>query len=263
MPTSTLVVKYGGHAMDDPALCLPFAKALAQLCALDMRCVVVHGGGPHINALLKRLHIESRFVNGLRVTDTATMEVVEMVLCGQVNKAVVTLLQQADVNAVGMCGKDGGLLHAHVRDPAFGLVGDVHTVNARVLDTLLDAGFVPVVAPVALGPAETSGASLNVNADTAAGAIAGALCADYFVLISDVPGVLDAKGTLLPCLSRAEIETHMASGVIHGGMIPKVKACLHALNAGCRKALILDGRAQSSLARFLLHKEPLGTVVEA
>lgn len=260
MPT-TIVVKYGGHAMEDAALREPFAEALAHLCAHDMRFVVVHGGGPQINTLLKRLHIESHFVNGLRVTDEATMDAVEMVLCGQANKAVVTLFAAAGIDAVGISGKDGSLLQARPLDPTLGLVGDVYAVDERVLRVLLDAGFVPVVAPVALGPSVTI-PTLNINADTAAGAIAGALHADYFILVSDVPGVLDAQGTLIPHLCRAEIEAHIATGLIHGGMIPKVNACLHALNAGCRKALILDGRAQSSLARFLLHKEPLGTVVE-
>lgn len=256
---SVVVVKYGGHAMDDPALRAPFAAGLARLTARGMRLVVVHGGGPHINALLRRLNIESRFEQGLRVTDAATMEVVEMVLCGQVNKAVVTLFQRNGVRAVGISGKDAALFQARVRNPALGLVGEVDKVDAGVVRTLLDGGYVPVVAPVGMGE---DGSSLNINADTAAGAIAGALRAEFFVLASDVPGVLDAEGTLLPTLNRSAVARLRAEGVIHGGMIPKTEACLNALDAGCRRALILDGRAESSLERCLLDGAPLGTVVE-
>ncbi len=260
MSTPTVVIKYGGHAMDDPALCAAFAAGLARLSARDMRLVVVHGGGPQISAMLKKLHIESRFEQGLRVTDQPTMDVVEMVLCGQVNKAVATLFQQHGARAVGISGKDAALLRARPINPTLGLVGEVHAVDAGVVRTLLDGGYLPVVAPVAMGD---DGKSLNVNADTAAGAMAGALHAEYFVLISDVPGVLDADRRLIPALTRARIDALTAEGVIHSGMIPKVGACLHALDAGCRKALILDGRAESSLERYLLEGAPLGTVVEA
>lgn len=259
MSTPTVVVKYGGHAMEDPALRGPFADGLARLAASGMRLVVVHGGGPQISALLKRLNIESRFENGLRVTDDATMEVVEMVLCGQVNKAVSTLFQRHGARAVGISGKDAGLFQARVLNPALGHVGEVHTVNTGVVGALLDAGYLPVVAPVAMG---SEGASLNINADTAAGVMAGALQAEYFVLVSDVPGVLDADKQLIPSLNRADIALLKEQGVIHGGMIPKVDACLNALDAGCRRALILDGRAESSLERYLLQGAPLGTVVE-
>ncbi len=257
---NTVVIKYGGHAMDDPALSAPFAASLVRLAKQDMRFVVVHGGGPHISRLLERLHIETHFEQGLRVTDSPTMEAVEMVLCGQVNKAVVTLLQQEGGRAVGICGKDGGLFQARILRPELGLVGEVHTVNNGIITCLLDGGYIPIVAPVAMGP---QGISLNINADTAAGAMAGTLHAEYFVLVSDVPGVLDANHTLLPRLSRADIAELKASQVIHGGMIPKVDACLHALQAGCRKALILDGRAEASLEQYLLHNAPVGTVIEA
>lgn len=260
MSTPTVVVKYGGHAMDDPALCAAFAAGLARLAARGMRLVVVHGGGPQISAMLTRLCIESRFERGLRVTDQPTMDVVEMVLCGQVNKAVATLFQQHGARAVGISGKDAALFRARPVDPALGLVGDVHTVDVGIVRTLLDGGYLPVVAPVAMGD---NGESLNVNADTAAGAMAGALRADYFVLISDVPGVLDAEKRLIPSLTRARIDALTAEGVIHSGMIPKVGACLNALDAGCRTALILDGRAEASLERYLLEGAPLGTAVEA
>ena len=258
MNNATVVIKYGGHAMDKPELCTAFATDLAQLSAQDMGFVVVHGGGPQISALLKRLNIESRFENGLRVTDEATMAAVEMVLCGQVNKAVVASFAAHGARAAGISGRDGNLLRAVVKNPALGLVGEVEAVDPALILCLLEGGFVPVVAPVANGP---DGQALNINADTAAGALAGALAADYFILISDVPGVLDAEGRLITALTRAEIEKLRAEGVITGGMIPKVESCLHALDAGCQRALILDGRSPSSLRRYLLDDAPLGTVV--
>ena len=258
MNNAIVVIKYGGHAMDKPELCTAFATDLAQLSAQDMGFVVVHGGGPQISALLKRLNIESRFENGLRVTDEATMAAVEMVLCGQVNKAVVASFAAHGARAAGISGRDGNLLRAVVKNPALGLVGEVEAVDPALILCLLQGDFVPVVAPVANGP---DGQALNINADTAAGALAGALAADYFILISDVPGVLDAEGRLITSLTRAEIEKLRAEGVITGGMIPKVESCLHALDAGCQRALILDGRSPSSLRRYLLDDAPLGTVV--
>ncbi len=244
--------------MDDPALRAPFAQSLVALVKQGMRVVVVHGGGPHVNKMLKRLEIESHFVDGLRVTTAQTMDVVEMVLLGQVNKAVVSLVQDAGGNAVGICGLDGGLLQGTVLREELGLVGEVQKVQEGVLHCLLDGNFIPVVAPVLRGP---EGQNLNVNADTAAGAIAGALQAEYFVLVSDVPGVLDAQKNLLPSLNTASIAKLKQDGVIHGGMIPKVDSCLHALQAGCKRALILDGRAEASLQRYLLQDEALGTVI--
>ena len=259
MSTQTVVIKYGGHAMDKDELNAAFADDMAFL-QQSMRLVVVHGGGPQINALLNRLAIESRFEKGLRVTDADTMQAVEMVLCGQVNKSVVSRFLQHGARAAGLSGRDAGLLRARVKDPVLGLVGEVEKVDASVLACLLDGGFLPVVAPVASGP---EGQALNINADTAAGAVAGALHADYFVLISDVPGVLDADKKLIPSLDRARIAELLEAGVINGGMIPKVQSCLHALDEGCSRALILDGRQPSSLRRYLLDGEPLGTVVTA
>ncbi len=257
---STVVIKYGGHAMDDPALREPFAQSLVELASNGVRLVLVHGGGPQINSLLTRLEIQSHFVDGLRATDAATIEAVEMVLCGQVNKAVVTLIQEAGGSAVGICGKDARLFEANILRPELGFVGHVHSVNTAVIHCLVDGGFIPVIAPVAIG---AQGESLNINADTAAGALAGALQAEYFVLVSDVPGVLDADKKLLPSLRQQDIDRLKTQGTIYGGMIPKVDACIHALKAGCKKSLILDGRAQSSLKRYLLENAPLGTVIEA
>ena len=258
MSASLAVIKYGGHAMDQPDLASAFARDLALLHKENVRSVLVHGGGPQINSLLSRLGLVSHFVNGLRVTDEQTMEAVEMVLAGTVNKAVVASLIGHGVAACGLSGRDAGLLRADIKDPALGRVGTVNDVDPRVLTCLLDQGFVPVVAPIAQGPDLQA---LNVNADTAAGALAGALKAEYFVLISDVPGVLSKEGKLLPSLDRQAIATLIKAGVITGGMIPKVEACLFALAQGAGKALILDGRSPSSLARFLKDGEPLGTLV--
>ncbi len=258
----TVIIKYGGHAMDDPNLRAPFAKSLVELKEQGMHFALVHGGGPQINSLLERLKIKSRFENGLRVTCAATMEVVELVLCGQVNKAVVSLLQQAGALSVGISGQDARLFEAEVLKPELGLVGQVSAVNVGIVKTLLDANYIPVIAPVAAN-VDPNAQALNINADTAAGALAGALQAEYFVLVSDVPGVLDVDGKLMPHLQSNDIEALKQKGVISGGMIPKVDACLHALKAGCKKALILDGRAKASLQQYLIYNAPLGTVIEA
>ena len=259
MNTPVFVVKYGGHAMDDPALSAPFAGGLARLSARGMRLAVVHGGGPHISNMLNRLNIPSRFAHGLRVTDEAVMEVVEMVLCGQVNKSVVSLFLQHGVRAAGISGKDARLFVATRFNEELGLVGEIQSVDTALVTALLNAGFVPVIAPVA---ADVDGQSYNVNADTAAGALAGAMAAEYFILISDVPGVLDADKRLIPSLTRRHAAKLIQEGVVHGGMIPKIISCLHALDEGCKRALILDGRAESSLERCLLEGALLGTVVE-
>jgi acetylglutamate kinase len=258
MDKPVVVIKYGGHAMDDPALSAPFADGLARLNARGMRLAVVHGGGPQISKMLGRLNIPSRFEHGLRVTDAAVMEVVEMILCGQVNKNVVSLFLQHGVRAAGISGKDARLFTAGQLSGELGLVGEIQNVDAALVITLLDAGFVPIIAPVAIG---ADGQSYNINADTAAGALAGAMAAEYFVLISDVPGVLDADRRLIPSLTRREVAQLVQEGVVHGGMIPKVLSCLHALDEGCKRALILDGRAEASLERYLLEGAPLGTVV--
>ncbi len=252
------VIKYGGHAMDHADLAEAFASDVAALVKQKSRFVIVHGGGPQISRMLSRLAIESRFVNGLRVTDAETMKVVEMALAGSVNKDVVARLLSQKVPAVGISGRDGNLLTAKIRDPELGFVGDVTRVNAALLECLLSSDYVPVVAPIAQ---DEQYHALNVNADTAAGAIAGALQADTFVLLSDVPGVLDGDKNLIPSLDRAAIEKLIIACVISGGMIPKVEACLNALRLGARKALILDGRASNSLLHFVAGEKQSGTVI--
>ena len=259
MHAPVAVIKYGGRAMRDPALSESFVAGLASLGAQGMRFVVVHGGGPQIGEMLNALHIENRFEQGLRVTDKAVMQVVEMVLCGQVNKAVVSLCLRHGVRAAGISGKDGGLLTAGPLRKELGLVGKIRHVDPALLLALLNAAFVPVVAPVA---ADEQGKSYNINADTAAGALAGALQADYFVLISDVPGVVDKQGDLIASLQRCDVARLTKAGTVSGGMIPKLESCLQALDAGCRRALILDGRAPASFERYLTEGAPLGTAVK-
>ncbi len=261
MDTRYIVVKFGGHTMTDPALRDAFVEDLAPIAAQGRRCVVVHGGGPQISSLLRRLNIESRFEQGLRVTDEAAMEAVEMALSAQVNKELVGAFTAHGARAVGISGRDGGpLLRAKVKNPLLGRVGEVTAVDSDVLALLVQGGYVPVVSPIA---ESVDGGALNLNADTAAGAVAGALKAEFFVLMSDVPGVLDADKKLLPRLSRADIAALKESGVISGGMIPKVDACLHALDQGCEKALILNGAERSALRRLLEGDTGMGTVVTA
>lgn len=258
--TQYIVIKFGGHTMTDPALRDAFAMDLAPLAQEGRKCVVVHGGGPQISSMLKRLNIESHFEQGLRVTDDAAMEAVEMVLAGQVNKELVASFIAHGAKSAGLSGRDGTpLLKARVVNPKLGRVGAVTTVNPEILKVLIAGGFVPVVAPIAED--EEGKGALNINADTAAGAVAGALKAEYFVLISDVPGVLDADKKLLSSLTREDIASLKESGVINGGMIPKVDACLHALDKGCKKALILNGTEKSALRRLLQGESGLGTIV--
>ena len=256
MSDEIFVIKYGGHAMDDAELNVRFAQDAAALMAQGKRIVIVHGGGPMISGMLKRLGIESVFKDGLRVTDAATMQVVEMVLSGAVNKAVVSLFERNGARAVGFSGKDGSCLVAEQISADYGLVGNVTCVDPTLFKLALDAGYVPVIAPVAVSAA---GEALNVNADSAAGAVAGALKAHCFVLVTDVPGVLNASGELMPELTRAEVAAHIADGVISGGMIPKVQSCLSAMDLGVARAMIVDGRKAGNLADCLLNRGGVGT----
>ncbi len=247
-----LAIKYGGHAMDDPLLNKAFAESLVSIQKQGWDILVGHGGGPAINAMLDTLGIKSKFHNGLRVTDQSTMYVVEMVLAGHINPFVVSLFCKAGLRAVGLTGKDARTVQAFpmgLKDGVdMGLVGENITVNPALVRTLLENGYTPVVAPIAYGP---EGRSLNINADTATGALAGALCADAFLLVTDVEGVRGADGQRIPSLSRKDALALMDSGVISGGMIPKVQSCLDALDAGCRKAVIFDGRAAGNLEILL------------
>jgi acetylglutamate kinase len=269
----TIVVKYGGHAMGNETLAAQFGRDIALLKQVGVNPVVVHGGGPQINAMLQRLAIPSSFVDGLRVTDASMVEVVEMVLAGTVNKHVTGLINQAGALAVGICGKDGGLIRARkltrtVRDPDshieraldLGFVGEPESVDVRVIHALTGAGLIPVIAPVAMG---ADGQTYNINADAVAGAIAGALGAQRLLMLTDVPGVLGADRQLIPDLTIAQVEAAIASGVISGGMIPKVENCVEAVRKGVRGAVILDGRMGHACLLELFTEGGIGTLIRA
>ncbi len=269
----TVVIKYGGAAMGDPLLAEMFGRDIAMLKQVGVNPVVVHGGGPQINAMLKRLAIQSTFVDGLRVTDAPMVEVVEMVLAGTVNKHVADLINRAGALAVGICGKDGGLLRARkltrtTRDPGshieqaldLGFVGEPEQVDVRVIHALMGAGLIPVIAPVGAG---ADGQTYNINADTAAGAIAGALGATRLLMLTDVPGVLDAHKKLIPELSMAGVSAAIRDGTITGGMIPKVENCVAAVGAGVKAAVILDGRQPHACLLELFIEGGHGTMITA
>ena len=261
----TIVVKYGGSAMDDPAMSRLTAQDVVLMKYVGMNPVVVHGGGPHISDILKKLDVESHFHNGLRVTSHEAVKVAEMVLAGSVNKNIVSLINQAGGNAVGLCGKDANLLHASkvVLDDGVdvGQVGNIDTVNAKILNVLCDAELIPVIAPIAT---DTEGNTWNVNADTAASEIAGSLKAEKLVFMTDTPGLLrDVKdvSSLIHQLKISEVAELTERGVIAGGMIPKVEACCNALNHGVRKAHIIDGRVTHALLLEIFTQSGLGTLV--
>lgn len=261
-----VVIKYGGSAMINPALKECFAADVALLSFVGVRPVVVHGGGPQIGELLKKIGKESRFVKGLRVTDEETMDVVEMVLVAKVNKEVVSMINQAGAKAVGLSGRDGHFIKARKARPArlsdkdedLGLVGEVDSIDPLVIASLEGSGFIPVVAPVGAGP---GGRPYNINADTAAGAISAALGAEKFVLLTDTPGVLDTNGDLISSLSEEQAEALIRQETVSGGMIPKIKCCLSALRGGVPKAHIIDGRTPHALVLEMLTDEGIGTEI--
>ena len=269
----TFVIKYGGHAMGDAEAQRDFAEDIVLLKAVGINPVVVHGGGPQIGAMLKKLGIESSFVGGLRVTDAATAEVAEMVLAGKINKEIVGWLAALGGRAVGISGKDANLVLAEkVRrtepDPNSGIerhvdlgfVGEPVAVDPTILINLTKDNFIPIVAPVALG---ADGATYNINADTMAGAIAGALGAKRFFLLTDVAGVLDKGKNLLTDLDRAAIDALKADGTITGGMIPKLETCVHAVEAGCEAAVVLDGRVPHAMLLEIFTSKGAGTLIRA
>mgnify|MGYP003666579551 FL=1 len=269
----TIVVKYGGHAMVDPALSAGFARDVVLLKALGLHPVVVHGGGPQIGNLLEKLGIRSEFKGGLRVTDEETMEVVEMVLSGPINKSIVRAINQAGGKAVGLSGSDGNLIRAEKatktsKDPDshieqvldLGFVGEPSAVDTTVLLAMLraDANLIPVVAPVGVG---ADGARYNINADTAAGALAAALGASRLLLLTDVAGVLDKEKKLMREIPVADIPGLIADGTAAGGMIPKLETAAHSVNHGVGAAVILDGRAPHALLLELFTEHGAGTLV--
>ena len=269
----TFVVKYGGHAMGDPALARDFAKDVVLLKAVGINPVVVHGGGPQIGAMLKKLGVESTFIDGLRVTDKATAEIAEMVLSGGINKELVGWIAGAGGKALGISGKDGGLVIASkvqrtTKDPDsniervldLGFVGEPTTVDTSIIETASAAGMIPVIAPIAPG---ADGATYNINADTMAGAIAAALGAARLFLLTDVAGVLDAEGNLLTDLQPGDIARLQAEGAITGGMIPKLETCIHAVEAGCEAAVVLDGRVPHAMLLEIFTERGAGTLIRA
>ena len=257
----SFVVKHGGHAMGNPEAARDFAEDIVLLKAVGINPVVVHGGGPQIGAMLGRLGVESRFVNGLRVTDAETVEIAEMVLSGSINKQLVGWIAQAGGRALGVSGKDGGLVTAQKlagEGGDIGYVGKPVAVDTRVLETASAAGMIPVIAPIASG---RDGETYNINADTMAGAIAAALGAARLFLLTDVPGVLDAEGRLLADLTPADIDRLTAQGGITGGMIPKLQTCVQAVEAGCEAAVVLDGRVPHAMLLEFFTSRGAGTLV--
>ena len=268
---ATIVVKYGGHAMGEEHLAEEFGRDIALMKQVGVNIVVVHGGGPQINAMLKRLNVQSTFIDGLRVTDQTTVDVVEMVLAGTVNKYVSNLITRAGALAVGICGKDGGMIRARKvtrtkKDPDsliekvldLGFVGEPEHIDVRVIHALTGGGLVPVIAPVGV---DADGQTYNINADTVAAAIAGALNATRLLMLTDVPGVLDMDKKLIPDLTVADVRARIADGTITGGMIPKVENCVEAVKLGVKGAVILDGRVPHACLLELFTEGGTGTII--
>jgi acetylglutamate kinase len=267
----TVVVKYGGHAMGDAELGSAFARDIALLKQSGINPIVVHGGGPQIGSMLAKLGIESKFEGGLRVTDAKTVEVVEMVLAGSINKEIVAMINAAGEWAIGLCGKDGHMVFAEkakktVTDPEsniervldLGFVGEVVEVDRTLLDLLATSEMIPVIAPVAPG---RDGHTYNINADTFAGAIAGALAATRLLFLTDVPGVLDGEGNLIKQLTVDEARAMIADGTISGGMIPKVETCIEALEKGVEGVVIVNGKTAHAVLLELFTEHGAGTLI--
>ncbi|HSB67805.1 MAG TPA: acetylglutamate kinase [Candidatus Methylomirabilis sp.] len=265
----TVVVKYGGNAMRDPSLTTAVMQDLILMRLVGMQPVVVHGGGPQIDQAMKTSGLTPTFVQGLRVTDADTMRIVERVLVGEINQEIVAAIVRLGGAAIGLSGKDGGLIQARKAAPTtapdgqavdLGLVGEVAQVEPRPIRTLLEAGYIPVVAPTAGDPA---GATYNINADVVAGEVAAALVAEKLVLLTDTDGILDRQGRLLSTLARPDVERLIADRTISRGMLPKVQACLTALKAGVRKTHIINGTRRHALIEELLTPEGVGTEIVA
>lgn len=255
-----VVIKFGGHAMGDDEAMDTFARDMVLLRQVGVNPVVVHGGGPMINLMLEKLNIKSEFVNGKRVTDKATMEVVEMVLSGRVNKRIVQAINRQGGKAVGLSGKDANLITCTPTNPDLGLVGTPSQVDPGILHTLFRDDAIPVIAPLGAG---AEGGTYNINGDTAAGAIAAALNADRLLLLTDIDGVCNADGEVMTELSLDEIRAMTRDGTIAGGMIPKTETCLTAIAGGVRAAVILDGRAPNACLLELFTDHGAGSIIRA
>ena len=267
----TIVVKYGGNAMTDDKLKEGFARDIVLMKLVGMNPVVVHGGGPQIADLLKRIGKESEFIQGMRVTDTETMDIVEMVLGGSVNKEIVNLIHQHGGRAVGLTGKDGDMIRARKMEmTAFnedlkaseiidlGHVGEVSRINTRVIDTMIESGFIPVIAPVGVGE---DGRSYNINADLVAGKVAEALKAEKLMLLTNTPGLLDKEGNLLTGLNAERVAELIADGTIYGGMLPKIRCALEAVQNGVHSSHIIDGRVEHAVMLEVFTDEGVGTLI--
>ncbi|MFN3934521.1 acetylglutamate kinase [Parvibaculum sp.] len=268
----TVVVKYGGHAMGDEALGAEFARDIVMLKQAGLNPIVVHGGGPQIGAMLNRLGIKSEFSGGLRITDKATVEIVEMVLAGSINKQIVAQLNQAGGRAVGLCGKDGNLIVARkveqkIHDPEsniekildLGFVGEPAKINPEILEVIQKSDIIPVIAPIGVSE---DGHTYNINADTAAGAIAAAMGAARLLLLTDVSGVLDKQGKLVEQLTLDQAKALMTDGTISGGMIPKLETCIEAVEGGVEAVVILDGRVRHAVLLELFTEHGAGTLIQ-
>ncbi|MBB54377.1 MAG: acetylglutamate kinase [Magnetovibrio sp.] len=267
----TVVIKYGGHAMGDATLAERFSRDIVLLRQVGLNPIVVHGGGPQIGAMLEKLQIRSEFIDGLRVTDEETVDVVEMVLAGSINKQIVAGISAAGGYAVGICGKDSDLIRADrlkrtIRDPDsniekvldLGLVGDPTQINPYVLEAFNKGGITPVIAPIGLGP---DGETLNINADTVAGAIARAVGAVRLYMLTDVAGVLDGDGNLIPEMTMADAQGLIDDGTIVGGMIPKIETCMDVVKSGVDAATVIDGRVPNAILIELFTKGGVGTQI--
>ncbi|WP_282605849.1 acetylglutamate kinase [Pelagibius sp. Alg239-R121] len=267
----TFVIKYGGHAMGNQELADIFASDIVLLKQIGINPIVVHGGGPQIGQMLERLKVQSEFIDGLRVTDAATVEIVEMVLSGSINKQIVSSINSAGGTAIGLSGKDGGLIQATKlrrtkRDEEsniekildLGFVGEPHRVNPQILTSLERSGMIPVIAPIGLG---VDGQTYNINADTVAGAVAAAVGASRLLLLTDVAGVLDKDGNLLTDLSTEKVRELRNDGTIYGGMIPKLETCVNAVENGVDASVIIDGRVPHSMLLEIFTDRGIGTLI--
>ena len=258
----TIVVKYGGNAMSDDEMIDSFARDIVLMKAVGMDPVVVHGGGPQIGGHLEKLGKKSEFVDGMRVTDAETMDVVEMMLGGLVNKAVVSAINKAGGRAVGLTGKDGGLIRAKKLIAAggrdLGQVGEVEAIDPRVVDHLEAGGFIPVIAPVGVGAA---GEAYNINADLVAGKLASVLKAEKLMLLTNVQGLMDKEGHVLTGLTTRQVEALIADGTVHGGMLPKVRCALDAVASGVKSSVIIDGRLDHAVLLELFTDDGIGTLI--
>tara|TARA_B100001059_G_scaffold44906_1_gene37418 strand:- start:111484 stop:112389 length:906 start_codon:yes stop_codon:yes gene_type:complete len=267
----TIVIKYGGNAMENDELKNSFARDIVLMKTVGINPVVVHGGGPQIGDLLKRLNIESQFIEGMRVTDSQTMDVVEMVLGGQVNKDIVNLINQHGGSAIGLTGKDAGLIKARKLKVSrhtpgmdkpeiidIGHVGEVSSVNANLINRLVSDDYIPVIAPIGVG---TDGASYNINADLVAGKVAEALGAEKLMLLTNIAGLMDKEGKVLTGLSTTQVDALIADGTIYGGMLPKIRCALDAVQGGVGSAIIVDGRVPNAVLLELFTDTGVGTLI--